>query len=893
MAQTYYDHLAKFDLGVNSGVSALDLPLNQLAFGLNTTVRGGYAHPRPPFMRQTLDFGGDAALQLAVEKGFFQGATQKPYKPDFGPSSHIAQISGRLFKFTPAVAVRTWTVTEITIPGDPNDATTGQVWMWQAEKWLIITDGSPKFPIFYDNETTRRSYGPSITLGEISVGAAVPDIGQTVTVTLTAPYTGPFDVPVFLNGFFYQPIANPAADPTYDVILTNVSDLGIAHPSGVDVSVIPGQVGRLARATVFGPGVYPPGDTLIGEAFNLSNLLPVLPNGTMILVTNSNNVQFQFKIIGNQVGVIYPGTTGYSIEVVTGILGPNTFPLGAMVQLAGAVPPATIVGQTTAPFVPPAQGATVNVTLNAQYSGAANQAVWVENQQYLINPAPPPAPSATLTLVNLTDPATVTPLVAGQFILSIPELPPGRMGAYGMNHVAMSLVDGKSFIYGDVAGGPSGTPANNYRDAVLKTTESDLLAGQGAFRIPNSGEIITAMTFPANLDAALGQGPLQVGTPVSMFSCLVTNVRTEWPTLSGPILPMSLKGKGPLAQNSTGSANSDTIFRSYDGIGSLILARRDFQDSWGNTTISREMERILFRDNQSLLSYGSQANFDNRRLDTCSPQVSNQGVFHVGQTAINFDPVSNLHSKSPSVWDGVFTGINVLQFNVGEFDSVERCLPFVYNFTEEKIELWELLKEGTDEYLDNGETPILWLFETAVLFHPDKRPITVPFVQLKNGKIYLQEMKGNINVKVYWRPLFFPCWSLWHERDICVQTTGDEIKPGYMTIGLGEPPINPCDDSSGVPLKIGRGHQLRIEIIGQAKYMGGDFLANDEVEVTFPAPVCDAEDCRVIQCEVPDDLRQYSLSGLQPLPLPPNEGGLIGNAEVYYDFPCEDDPPPV
>lgn len=839
MAQTYYDHLAKFDLGVNSGVSALDLPLNQAAFGLNVTCRGGYMHPRPPFMRQILDFGGDAALQLAVEKGFFQGATQKPYKPDFGPSSHIAQISGRLFKFTPAVAARTWTVTEITIPGDPNDATTGQVWMWQAEKWLIISDGSTKNLIFYDNVLARRSYGPSINLGIANafVPATPPAIGQTVTVTLNAPYTGPFDVPVFFNGAFYQPIANPTSDPTYNVILTNVSDLGGAHLSGVDVSVIPGQVGRLARATVFAPGVYPSGTTLIGEAFNLSDLLPVMPNGTMVLITNSNNVQFQFEIIGNQVGVIYPGTTGYSVRLVTGILGPNTFPLGAMVQLAGAVPPATVIGQTVGGFAPPAQGSDVAVVLNAPYSGAADQAVWVENQQYLINPAPPPAPSVTLTMINLTD-VSVAAYVNPEDILSVPELPPGRMGAYGMNHVAMSLVDGKSFIYGDVAGGPSGTPANNYRDAVLKTTESDLLEGQGAFRIPNSGEIITAMTFPANLDAALGQGPLQVGTPVSMFSCLVTNVRTEWPTLSGPILPMSLKGKGPLAQNSTGSANSDTIFRSYDGIGSLILARRDFQDSWGNTTISREMERILFRDNQSLLSYGSQANFDNRRLDTCSPQVSNQGVFHVGQTAINFDPVSNLHSKSPSVWDGVFTGINVLQFNVGEFDSVERCLPFVYNFTEEKIEIWELLKEGTTEYLDNGVTPILSVFETAVIFHPDKRPQDKPFVRLSNGKIYLQKMRGNLHVKVEWRPIFWPCWVTWHERDICVETEGDNIKDGYMTVGLGEPPIDPCDESSGVPLKIGRGFQLRVSITGQYQFMGGDFSASDEVEVTFPPPVC-------------------------------------------------------
>lgn len=51
--------------------------------------------------------------------------------------------------------------------------------------------------------------------------------------------------------------------------------------------------------------------------------------------------------------------------------------------------------------------------------------------------------------------------------------------------------------------------------------------------------------------------------------------------------------------------------------------------------------------------------------------------------------------------------------------------------------------------------------------------------------------------------------------------------------------------------------------------------------------------CRVIQCVVPDDLRTYSLSGLPPLPPTNIRGQTVGNAEVYYDFPCEDDPPPV
>lgn len=56
----------------------------------------------------------------------------------------------------------------------------------------------------------------------------------------------------------------------------------------------------------------------------------------------------------------------------------------------------------------------------------------------------------------------------------------------------------------------------------------------------------------------------------------------------------------------------------------------------------------------------------------------------------------------------------------------------------------------------------------------------------------------------------------------------------------------------------------------------------------LPTPPGVAPDvCRVIQCIVPDDLRLFSLSGLPPLPPTNVRGQPVGNAEVYYDFPCE------
>ena len=118
-SKTVYDALASFEAGMNSGEAPLLLPHNQLSFATNVTVRGAYATHRPPFSKQVLDFGGDAALEAAVTGGLFQGSAY--YKPDSGVETLVASISGHLYQFTPGLTG--WVVTDISIPGDPNSPT--------------------------------------------------------------------------------------------------------------------------------------------------------------------------------------------------------------------------------------------------------------------------------------------------------------------------------------------------------------------------------------------------------------------------------------------------------------------------------------------------------------------------------------------------------------------------------------------------------------------------------------------------------------------------------------------------------------------------------------------------------------------------------------------------
>ena len=466
-------------------------------------------------------------------------------------------------------------------------------------------------------------------------------------VSLTSPYTGPFNIPVLFNKEYYQ-ISRKNPSTGYICSLVQVPGGPGTLPAGTKIIYYPSFLAYLANTFTFPVGgplnnyqlivsdasVYSVGQTVeTGSAFQ--------PPGMGFLITS-------IDLVANTLTVNVVGPYSY----ITGSTS-ITFPTGQPIITAGVSNPTSVVGVFAASVD---LSSTTTVPLVQPYSGQANLLVTVNGTLYRITHLANATHPTVIYLLNLSDVAVGT-YASGLQIYSIPELPAGRMGTYGMGCNCICLTDGLSYVIGDVVGGGSGTPANNYRDAVLKITQNTFLAGGGNFRLPGTGDIITAMAFPPIMDTSLGQGPLQVGTGFSFFTNVVpgTNPST-WESLTFTIQTEALAGTGPLGQNSTILVNSDVFFRSTVGIGSLVQARRDFSSvsislgssyGWGNTPISNEMQRILNKDNQTLLSFSSATNFDNRFFCTCAPNVSAQGVFHVGLVGLNFDLISSLQAKLP------------------------------------------------------------------------------------------------------------------------------------------------------------------------------------------------------------------------------------------------------
>lgn len=532
------------------------------------------------------------------------------------------------------------------------------------------------------------------------------------------------------------------------------------------------------------------------------------------------------------------------VIVNDGISIPIFLDLSTLVARRSAVQARTTLNATiSVNYIIPSIGADVTVTFSAATGLTNGQLinVWGVGQFTVKNAAADPV--VVITNVNglpiggtVVAPGTVT------WTTAISELPPGRMGAYWRGRIWLCLTDGIQFLAGDIVGGPSGTLAENFVDAILKISENTYLAGGGNFRVPGTVDRIQAIVPTAILDASMGQGQLAVLTSSIVFSVNATVDRITWQSMQNPILTESLLANGGQGQNSSIPANGDTLFRSVDGLRSLILGRRDF-DTWGNVPQSREMNRVLPLDNLSLLPFGSAIVFENRFLLTASPLVSDQGVFHSALVALNFDPISTLGGKAPSVYDGTWKGLNALQLVTGVFAKVQRAFAFNLDIisSPHRIKLTEILptppdvlNESTtvtsDQIYDNGTSPIDLLFETPEFFKPQDTK-TAPYLKLMDGECAVDLLVGEVLFQVYWKPDQYPCWipwAAWTECAVQAETAQPQFRP---RMGFGRPPIDRCDPSTNRPLFEGYQFQVRMIITGHCRVREVRLLA-----VTAPQP---------------------------------------------------------
>jgi hypothetical protein len=344
------------------------------------------------------------------------------------------------------------------------------------------------------------------------------------------------------------------------------------------------------------------------------------------------------------------------------------------------------------------------------------------------------------------------------------EIPVGNVMAYTMGRLVVALPDRTTFRVGDLVFGPSGTIGRGYRDSMLRFTENDYLNEGGefvarVFGAPSGYGNITAMKAVSQTDTSLGQGPLLVGTPDTVFTLNLPFDRNTWKDMASALQTVS-PIKGPLGQNSTVLVNGDAWYRADDGIRSFIMAQRDFATSWGNAPMSAEVDDTLAYDSPHLLEYGSGVHWNRWLIQTVSPATNNDGVvWHRGLAVIDFNPVGGIASKVNPQWDGIWTGLRILQVVKGRVAQRERCFVFALSDNDE-IQLWEMVVE---DKFDNVDDPIDWTLTVP----------SFPFgnidqlKKLQAGRVVFHNVLGDLSGTVKYRSDQNPCWQPWDSFAVC------------------------------------------------------------------------------------------------------------------------------
>lgn len=343
------------------------------------------------------------------------------------------------------------------------------------------------------------------------------------------------------------------------------------------------------------------------------------------------------------------------------------------------------------------------------------------------------------------------------------EIPPAGPSDYSNQRLWYSI--GRSYIAGDIVSNQtSGTAPYDFRDSVIHVTENPIATAGDAFVVPTNAGNIRALKHTSNLDSTLGDGPLFVFTPRAIYACIAPITRNQWTAATFDNMPLQkivLTKGGTFAERSVVPVNGDLYFQAPPNgdIVSLTVALRYFQ-SWGNTPISSNENRVLAFNDRSLLHLASGVEFDNRLLQTALPVITPVGAGFRAIIPLDFNLISTLEEKLPPAWEGAWDGLTILQLLETYIGGIDRCFAVVWSEPNQAIELWEITN---DQRFENGEQRVQWSVETPAYTWESPTKLK----RLESLELWFDKILGSVDVKVSYRPDSWPCFIEYRRFKIC------------------------------------------------------------------------------------------------------------------------------
>jgi hypothetical protein len=367
------------------------------------------------------------------------------------------------------------------------------------------------------------------------------------------------------------------------------------------------------------------------------------------------------------------------------------------------------------------------------------------------------------------------------------EIPAGTAMDYFMGR--LWYAQGRTASAGDIVDGNSGTAAYDFKDAVLNVTECPLVLAGDGFSVPAQDGTIRGLKHSANIDAALGQGRLFMGTRKAIYALNVPVSRADWIATTNsnqPLVTVVQINSGWVNDRGIVTVNGDLFYQSLEpAIRSLNQSLRYF-GQWGNKQISNNENRILQYNDRALLRFCSGIYFDNRMLQTALPTQVEQGVIHRALIPMDFIPISSFGPDVPPNWEGMYEGLDFYQVASGDFGGRERAFATIRSRDGHAMELWEITANAKDDTNQHGLSRITWIMEFPAFTWGDEFSLK----KLTGAEIWIDRLFGTVEFSLEYRPDGQACWILWHQWKKCSprNSTEDEVNPTAY-------PLVPCLES--------------------------------------------------------------------------------------------------
>jgi hypothetical protein len=552
----------------------------------------------------------------------------------------------------------------------------------------------------------------------------------------------------------------------------------------------------------------------------------------------------QIVMINNESYIQVESTQSITLQNVDALPVGFIVPAGSQLLDGGGA----LVATTLANFVVPPLAAPVALPVWVTPAIGAPIAVTIGGFNWNVTAVAPVAPPAAnhVYLVNIS--ANPTDVVAFPANLStVSELPAATAMDYYMGRIWYA--QDRQYTAGDIVLGPAGTTAYRQRDSILKITENPLaLAGDG-FVVPTEDGIIRALKHTANLDAALGEGQLFAFTRKTIYSLSVPVTRSSWINSTEPLQKVAQLRNGSYGDRNIINVNGDLFYLSWDGYRSLFISVRNFSE-WGNTPISRNINRLLNFNDRALLTTASGIYFDNRMLQTGLPVTTAVGTAFQGLAVLDFDLVSSIQAiaapnkTAEPAWEGWWQGIKILQLFEGDYGGLQRAFAVVLSDQDGSIEVWELT---TLERNDQDDTRVEWFVETPAWTWGREFELK----RLDGAEIWIDRLFGTVYMDVYYRPDAEACWQFWHRTEFCsARTTCEDLENPvcYAETQYGEnykfpvvlpaPPHPACQPLNRRPMNIGYQFQMKIVLKGWCRIRGIMVYAIPVQKAPFEGMTC-------------------------------------------------------